>query len=254
MKSAILIDENDTDIKYLESLLHTYCPGIAVLAAAGDADSGHAAIQAFKPDIVFLGAELNDRRSFSMVQEFKDPCFEVIFTSTCSEYAMEAFRLQALDYLLKPIGINELQAAVYKAEQRIALKQANTLLQELMDGSDKNNNEGKIALPVLEGYKFVRPGDIVYCKASGSYTLLFFADGRSDLVSIRLGACEQLLPAPAFFRVHYSYIVNLSYVDQYVKGRGGYLMLHNGGAIDVAASRKEKFLEVIANQWRDNRR
>lgn len=231
---------------HLESLLRSYCPDITVIAAMTDITLGYKAVQAHQPDILFLDVEPEDERGFDLVHQFRDPRFEIIFTSAYEEYALEALKMQALDYLLKPIEIDELRAAILKAEQRIALKKANDRLQQILDRNDKNSDE-KIALPILEGYKFVRPRDITYCKASGSYTTFFFADGSSDLVSIRLGGCEQLLPASTFFRVHHSYIVNLTYVDQYVKGRGGYLVLQDGGQIDVAVSRKGEFLRVIAS-------
>jgi two-component system LytT family response regulator len=244
MIKVIIIEDKGTNIKTLKALLKEYCPNVTVAASATDVDAGYQCIQAHRPDIVFLDIELNNENGLDLVRKFSAPFFEVIFTTAYSQYAIDAFKLQALDYLLKPIGIDELQAAVLKAEQKIALKQANNHLLKLLDDKNRNSNE-KVALPTIEGFRFVSTKDIVYCKASGSYTYFYFANGEKELISIGLGTCEQFLPAPAFFRVHHSFIVNLSCIDKYIKGRGGYLILTNGTRIDVSISRKEEFLKAI---------
>lgn len=244
MKKVILIDDKATNIKTLQTLLDEYCPNVAVTGTARTIDEGYQCIQQHRPDIVFLDIELNNERGFDLLRKFSNIFFEVIFTTAYSQYALEALKVQALDYLLKPIGIDELQASLLKAEQRIAQKQANTRLLKLLDEKEIQET-GKIVLPSLDGYRLVDIKDIVYCKASGSYTQFLFANGTKELVSTRLGECAQLLPTTLFIRVHHSYIVNLSYIDRYVKGRGGYLVLHNGDQIDVAVSRKEEFLKAI---------
>jgi len=245
MKKVIILDDKATNINTLKALLEGFCPDVSVAATATDIETGYQCIQQHRPDIVFLDIELNHENGFDLIHRFSHVFFEIIFTTAYQQYAVEAFKVQALDYLLKPIGIDALQASIAKAEQKIALKQANQQLLKLLGARDKNDS-GKIALATLEGYKLVDPKDIVYCEASGSYTYFFFTNGKKEILSIRIGECERLLPQSSFFRVHHSYIVNLSYVEKYIKGRGGYLMLHNGIQVDVSVSRKEAFLKTIS--------
>ena len=246
MIKVVIIDDKGTNIKTLKVLLQDYCPDVAVLASATSVAEGYSSILSHRPDVVFLDIELIHESGFDLVQKFGAPFFEIIFTTAYSQYALEAVKVQALDYLLKPIGIEELQAALQKAEQKIALKQARNQLHQLLHEKSKSAHE-KIALPTLEGYKFVDQKDIVYCKASGSYTYFFLTNGKQELVCTGIGLCEQLLAPPAFFRVHHSFIVNIAHVDKYVKGRGGYLVLDEGRHVDESISRKDDFLKVIGH-------
>ncbi|PSK92230.1 LytR/AlgR family response regulator transcription factor [Taibaiella chishuiensis] len=246
MIKVVIIDDKGTNVKTLEVLLKDYCPDVTVLASATGVDTGYQCILQHRPDVVFLDIELIHESGFELVRKFGSPFFEIIFTTAYSQYALDAFKIQAVDYLLKPIGIAELQAALQKAEQKITLKQASNQLLKLLDEKSKSQQE-KIALPTLQGYKFVDQKDIVYCKAAGSYTYFFFTGGQRELVSTGIGLCEQLLAAPVFFRVHHSFIVNLGHIDKYVKGRGGYLVLDEGTHIDVSISRKDEFLKLIGH-------
>lgn len=248
MTKAILVDDKGTNIKLLETLIRNYCPSLTVVATATNIDEAFQYILLHLPQVVFLDVEMPGGSGFDLIHKFNPVFFEVIFTTAYSQYAVKAFREQALDYLLKPIDIDALQQAVIKAERQIALKESGNRLLSFLEQGNAIPAMKSIPLPALDGYLFVDPGDIVRCEASGSYTTFYLTDSQKILVSMRLKACEQLLPPTRFFRIHHSHIVNLSYIRKYVKGRGGYVQLHDGSTIDVAVTRRDDFLKIVGGK------
>jgi len=244
MKKVVLVDDKTTNMLLLKNLISEHCPSLLIAATASKLDEAYESISRHRPDIVFLDVEMPDGSGFDLLRRFSPPFFEVIFTTAYSRYAVEAFREHALGYLLKPIRIDELQQAVQRAEQQIELRQSGSRLLQYLERQEQAGVLSKIRLPSLEGYIFVNPQDIFRCEASGSYTTFYLAGGEKILISMRLKACEEMLPA-TFFRVHHSHIVNLSYIRKYVKGRGGQVLLLDGSEVDVAANRKEAFLKAI---------
>lgn len=248
MIKAILVDDKSTNIKLLETLVRDYCPSLRVVATAKSVEEAYHNILLHLPQVVFLDVEMPGGDGFDLIHKFNPVFFEVIFTTAYSQYAVKAFREQALDYLLKPIEIDALQQAVGKAERQIALKESGNRLLSFLEQHHATPAVKSIALPALDGYLFVDPADIIRCEASGSYTTFYLSDGQKVLVSLRLKVCEQLLPPTRFFRIHHSHIVNLSHIRKYVKGRGGYVQLQDGTALDVAATRRDDFLKIVGGQ------
>lgn len=247
MKKVILVDDKATNLQLMTTLIRQYCPTLIIAATATCVEEASNSISIHRPDIVFLDIEMPDGNGFDLLQRFQPVFFEVIFMTAYSQYAVKAFREQALDYLLKPIDIDALQQAVFKAERQIDMKQAGNRMLDYLKYKEEAIIPAieKIALPSLDGYVFVKPTQILRCEASGSYTTFHLKDGQKLLVSMRLKACEQLLPGNVFFRVHHSHIVNLDYIQKYVKGRGGHVELEDGTVIDVAATRRDDFLKLI---------
>lgn len=169
----------------------------------------------------------------------------MIFATAYSEYALQAFQVSAVDYLLKPIQIDQLQAAVDKA-----IRLANNAQTKERLGVLKENMESKsikkIALPMSHGLTFVPLTEILYLEADGSYTHVFLKDGNKFLISKKIKDFEQTLnPDNRFFRTHRSFIVNLNYIRQYVKQDGGHLVMENNAIIQIARDRKEEFNAII---------
>jgi two-component system LytT family response regulator len=246
MLTAIIADDKKANIDTLQQLLKMYCPSVMVSATAADTDTAYECINRIRPDLVFLDIEMPSGSGFDLLKRFKSVSFEVIFTTAYDQYAIKAFRENALDYLLKPVEIDALQHAVQKAENQVRLKQAG------QNNIPHNQHltlpfSSKISLPVQDGYLFIDHKDLVRCEGLGSYSHLFMADGKKILVSLRLKECEALLPPSIFFRVHNSHIINLQYISKYVRGRGGYILMQDGAMVDVAASRKDAFLERMKN-------
>ncbi len=247
---TLIIDDKIANINTLSKLLTLYCPQVELCATAENITEGYNAIVTLQPALVFLDIEMPDGSGFDLLSKFNDPGFEVIFTTAYNQYALRAFREQALDYLLKPIVIDELRQAVSKASQQIGLKQTHIDLEQLLQRLHIPQL-GKISIPVLDGYLFINQQDIIRCEASRSYTHFFMTDGRKLVVSLHLKECESLLPRGSFFRVHHSHIINLQYIVRYTKGRGGYVQMTDNSTVEVAASKKEAFLELMKTGLRD---
>jgi len=242
MLKTIIVDDKTANIQLLKGLIREYCPQLAVTATASDLDEAYALIVQHQPDIVFLDIELTEGSGFDLIHKFTETAFEIIFVTAYSQYAVQAFREQALDYLLKPIDIDALLAAVAKAENHIRLKQA------ALPAAPPPSLTGKISLPTLEGYLFINHTDIIRCAASGSYTTFYLKNGEKLLTSMRLKECEELLPPAHFFRIHHSQLINLNYVSRYIRGRGGYILMEDGSTADVAVNRKADFLRVMGQK------
>ncbi|PSK92454.1 LytR/AlgR family response regulator transcription factor [Taibaiella chishuiensis] len=247
---TIIIDDKTANITTLSKLLTLYCPQIELCATAENITEGYNAIVALQPALVFLDIEMPDGSGFDLLSKFDNPGFAVIFTTAYNQYAIRAFRERALDYLLKPIVIDELRQAVSKASQQAGLQQKHADLEQHLQRLQAAQL-GKISIPVLDGYLFINQQDIIRCEASRSYTHFFMADGRKLVVSLHLKECEGLLSHGPFFRVHHSHIINLQYIVRYTKGRGGYVQMTDNSIVEVAASKKEAFLELIKTGLRD---
>ena len=249
MIKAIIIDDEIHCRKTLGMLLKEYCPGVQVMEQCSDAESGLAAIQRLKPDLVFLDIEMPNMNGFEMLEKLPEIHFEIIFTTSYDQYAIKAFRFSALDYLLKPVGREELQRAVEKVAQRLQFplpQQLEILLQKLHQPASSIQ---KIALPTMEGLQMIAVSSIISCASDSNYTLFFLKNKQKLIVSRPLKEIEEMLEDYSFLRVHNSYLVNLNEIDKYVKGEGGYLVMTDGSNIDVSRSKKE----ILLNKLRPNR-
>jgi two-component system LytT family response regulator len=172
--------------------------------------------------------------------------FEVIFVTAFDKYMLQALKYSALDFLLKPVNIDELKNAVKNAEVRIRKNSINQQLQVLLDNFKKPEpGLKKIAVPTVDGFDFVLVSDIIRCEAHGAYTKIHINNSRQVLVSKPLKDYEALLPDDLFFRIHSSNLINLNYIKKYNRGRGGLIELDDGSVIEVAARRKDEFLKRL---------
>ena len=246
MITAIIVDDVQKSRALLLQLLTQNCPQVTVLGMASSADEAHFLILDKKPQLVFLDVEMPNDSGFDLMMRFQSPDFEVIFTTAYDRYALQAIKFCALDYLLKPINIEELKAAVIKTEdklnQNITKRNFSILIENL-----KNNNhkDHKIGIPTLEGLIFIKVDDILYCTADRSYTNIQLKNKRTILATRKIKEFEQLLSDHDFFRIHRSFLINLNYIEKYYKGAGGYVVMSNSKAIDVARRKKDDFLERL---------
>jgi two-component system LytT family response regulator len=209
-------------------------------------EDGIREIEALKPDIVFLDVEMPRMNGFIMLQRLTNRDFELIFTTAFDQYAIEAIRASALDYLVKPVEVEELTAAVDRAmrkrQQPAGAVRIETLLHNLLPG---NASVKRIAIPSLEGYQFVDTDHILYLEAFSNYTLLFLQGNQKITVSRTLKDFEDLLPPDVFIRIHHSHIINKNQVSKYIKGEGGQVVMNNGKVLDVARRKKDDFLRAF---------
>jgi two-component system LytT family response regulator len=183
---------------------------------------------------------------FEMLQKVRDYTFDIIFTTAYDEYAIQAFKVSAMDYLLKPIDVSELQSSVQKVVDKHESVDSNKKLDILLTNLE-NGATGfeKLAIPSLKGLDFVNVRDILYCEGDGNYTTIHTVQGEKFLISRTMKETEELLHNPSFFRTHQSYLVNLNGIKQYIKGSGGQLVMQNGTVIMVARARKDALMKLI---------
>jgi two-component system LytT family response regulator len=247
MLNAILIDDEPECLRSLAHDLQLHCPDVTVVAQCDNGKDAIKAIHATSPDIVFLDIDMPYINGFDLLEMVHDVEFEVIFTTAYDQYAIQAFRISAVDYLLKPIDTNALKDAVEKVRilrgKGHNSKQISFLIQQIKDL--ENNSVRKIALPTFDGLEFVHMDDIIYCQSDGAYSTVYFTDGNKLYISKTLRYLEDALCTFHFFRVHNSYIVNLNHVKKYSKTDGGLLVLSNGEKVRVSRSKKDELLDLF---------
>jgi two-component system LytT family response regulator len=248
MVRGIIVDDEFKSRESLRILLEDFCEGVEVCALCQNVDEGINAIRELKPEVVFLDIQMQRESGFDLLTRIKDINFEVIFTTAHSEYAIKAFKFSAIDYLLKPIDIEELRQAIDKLNNKIN-DTTSIRLQHLIQNLKIQPAESyKLALPTFEGLIFVKVSDIIYCGASSNYTEIFTQDGKKHLVSRTLKEYDELLSDQNFYRIHNSYLVNLNAVKKYVRGEGGYVIMNNDQSLDVSKRKKDGFLEKIGTK------
>ncbi|HLF64151.1 MAG TPA: response regulator [Saprospiraceae bacterium] len=247
MLKAILIDDEPECLHSLAHDLEAHCPGVEIMAQCDNGKEAIKMIHAHDPDVLFLDIDMPYINGFDLLEMVPEVNFEVIFTTAYDKYAIQAFRISAVDYLLKPIDTEALSMAVEKVrilrEKGNTSKQISFLIQQIKDL--ENNNVRKIALPTFDGLEFIHMDDILYCQSDGAYSHVFFTDGRKLYISKTLRYLEDALCNFHFFRVHNSYIVNLNHVNKYSKTDGGLLILSNGMKVRVSRSRKDELLGLF---------
>jgi two-component system LytT family response regulator len=244
MLKSIIVDDELKSRESLKKMVTNFCEEVEVCALCQNVAEGREAIEQYKPDIVFLDVQMQRETGFDLLATVKKIDFEVIFTTAHSEFAIRAIKYAAIDYLLKPIDIEELRKAVAKVEKKQNENMEGRLEQLIINLKNGAENY-KLALPTSEGLTFIKISEILYCKAAGNYTEIFMADGKKHLVSRQLIEYDELLSEQGFFRIHHSCLINLNYIKNYVKGEGGYIVMSDGASLDVSRRKKEAFLERI---------
>jgi two-component system LytT family response regulator len=247
MLKAILIDDEPECLRSLAFDIGQQCPGVEIVAQCDNGKEAIKAIHALTPDVLFLDIDMPFINGFDLLEMVPDVDFEVIFTTAHDKYAIQAFRISAVDYLLKPIDTDALKLAVEKVRllrtKGSSSREISFLIQQLKDL--ENNNVRKIALPTFDGLEFIHMDDILYCQSDGAYSNVFFTDGNKMYISKTLRYLEDALCNFHFFRVHNSYIVNLNHVSKYSKTDGGLLILSNGEKVRVSRSKKDELLGLF---------
>ena len=247
MIRTVVIEDEEHSRKMLKEMLHEQCPQLNVVGDADSVKTGLTAIAEKRPELVFLDIELQSETSFEILERLPEINFELVFTTAFDHYALKAIKFCAIDYLLKPIDLNELRTAVAKAEKRLNREYLNRNLEVLVNNlKSGSQNNHKIALSTLEGLLFVNVSDIIYCESSGPYTHFILKHANKIVTSKHLKEYENLLSGYDFFRIHKSYLVNLGEIQKYIRGEGGQLIMSDGAALSVSKQRKEDFLNIYS--------
>jgi len=249
MISAIHVEDEPRNIELLESLVKAHCNDLVNLVGnARNTRDALALIRNKKPQLVYLDIELNRGNAFELLEELHNSGeldFQVIFITAYNEYAVKAFRYNAIDYLLKPISIDELKEATLKALNKINQLTGNENILMALNQLKINLNISKVGIPVADGVLFTKTDDIVRMEAKGSYTILYLADGKKITSTKNLKDFETILPEGIFFRVHHSWIINLKFLRKYYRGKSSYMEMEDGSTVSVSIRKKGKFLDFL---------
>ncbi len=242
MTRTIIIDDEEDARESLKLLLNKFCPNLNIIAICQDPMEGISAIQTHQPELVFLDVQMPFMSGFDLLEKIGKPNFSTIFVTAHNQYAIKAIRFSALDYLLKPVDVDELLTAVNRFHN-LRKTDYSGLIHNI---KSRLGLDDKLAVPTLNGLDFVYLQDIIHCKAEGAYTQIILKDSQQIVVSKSLKDFENILDPSIFCRVHHSAIINLKQIDRYIKGEGGYALMSNGDHIDISRRKKEEFMKLIA--------
>ena len=245
MIRAIVIDDELESRNTIFNILNNFCDNVSVVGQAENVADGIKIISNEKPDVIFLDIQMPDGSGFDLLEKITPIDFQVIFVTAYDQYALKAIKFSALDYILKPVDPQQLIDAVNKIKEPGAdigaiTKKITTLLR------NKNGFE-RITLPTFEGFRFINLKDIVRCEADNNYTNFYLNSGEKILVTKTLKEYDECLSGLDFVRVHQSHLVNIKFVDRYIKGDGGTIVMVDGSQVDVSRRRKEEFLERMTS-------
>lgn len=238
----LIVDDEQHCIDTLLSMLKRKYPEWDKIKYCHNVKEAKVQISLIDPDLIFLDVEMPYENGFQLLKSYKEVSFEVIFTTAYEHYALKAIKFNAMDYLLKPYGMHDLENAVEKfLEKRRNTHQNNPALQSFIANMQQTSK--KIALPTAQGLIFIPLENIIRCEAKDNYSKIFLTDGTSHIICKTLKDFEYLLEEMNFCRVHYSHLINLQHVKKYIQGSGGIVLMSDGSSIDVSRRRKPEFLK-----------
>jgi len=243
---AVIIDDEQHSLETTDILVRKYCPGVLVMGLADSPEKGITLIDALKPQLVFLDIAMPRMNGFEMLQfvQFKE--FDIIFTTAFDAYAIKAFKVNAIDYLLKPIEPEELIKAVDKVKSKVEKNLHLNRIDEILQSSGLQGfKKNKLALPVEGKIAMLEYDSILYCESDGNYTKIHLSTQKTIMVSRTLKDIESMLPQPIFMRIHHSYVVNVNHIKEYIRGEGGEVLLSNGDQLRVLRNKKEELLAAL---------
>ena len=245
MITALLVDDEQKARNVLRTLLETHCPEVHIIGEAANVPAALQLIHQHNPQLVFLDIEMPGYSGLQLLELVEKPKFQVIFTTAYSEYALQAFEVSAVDYLLKPLRIEKLVQSVKKALQQIAGHSTPERL-EALQRNMRFERLQQLVLPLSDGYLFIAPDDIELLEAEGSYTRIYKADGTVVLVTRLLREFEKHLDkATGFFRCHRSFLLNLNYVRRWLKTEASIIQLVSGKEVPISRDKREELERII---------
>ena len=249
MIKALLVDDEVNNLDNLQFLLHHDCEGIEVVGKAKNAGQARDWLANHTADVIFLDINMPGENGFQFLTSVVTQNFKVVFVTAYDEYAIQAIKASALDYILKPVNIDELKTAVEKVRHSlnnpVAVEQNQRLMEHFLQAVNKKIPPKKIALPQLGGISFIEVDDIVSLQADGNYTIIHLNSMQKLVITKTLKDFEELLDQTQFARIHKSYIVNLKYIKEYSTTDGGVVKMTDGNQWSISRRQLESFLEKM---------
>lgn len=228
---ALVVDDEKHCRDSLKACLAKVCPQVKIIHSVDSAAEARKLVKGHSYDVIFLDVEMPHEDGLSFIDSIDSLEFPVIFTTAHNTYALKAIKSRALDYLLKPINKADLALAINKLYHK--------------EKKPTNISYSKVPLPTLEGLVFNYPSEIIRCEADGAYTHIYM-QGNSLIVSQNIGVIENILRPYGFFRIHKSYLINLNHIKQYIKGRGGSVIMADNAQLEVSRRKREDFLLAVS--------
>lgn len=245
MIKAVIIDDEINNQELISNLLKSYAENVQVVGLANSVDSAYKAINEHHPDLIFLDIQMPDGTGFDLLKKFEKINFKIIFVTAHQEFAIEAFKYSALDYLLKPLSPANLLAAVKKAEETMGEEELNTKLKILLNNiAEPIKNKKKIVLKTMERIYSVDLDDIIRFESDGGYTKVYLTDGKRIMVSKTMKEFDDLLLDAGFLRVHHSHLINMNHLFCFEKTEG-HVVMKDDSVVPVSNRKKDQLLELL---------
>ena len=249
MKAIIIEDEKNVREGFVK-LLNTFCPEIEVVNVAGDVESGIDIVMQSNFDILFLDINLPDGSGFDLLHRLKKRDFNTIFVTAYDQYAIDAFKISAVDYLLKPVSPDLLKKAIIKVKEQAQKTTTDDIIDVTRQRMHRNFSQTeKIILRGADNMQIVVIMDVIYCAAEGSYTKFYLQDNREIMVSMNLKEYEHLLEPYGFARCHHSFLINLYHVTSLQKADGGTVIMTGGISLPLSTRKKSNIVEALKERF-----
>lgn len=242
---TILIEDEPLVLQSQSALIQKYCPNVEIIGTAQDLSSGKKLIEQSNPDLVLMDIQLAEGTSFELLKSLHQLDFEIIFITAFSQYAIKAIKFNALDYLLKPVDVDDLKEAIKRAIYHRSQKSTNLRLQSFLNNTSSSDHQKIITLHTSETLEFVKVDQIIRCKAEGAYTNFHTVENKTIIVSKNIKTYENLLEGNNFFRPHQSHLINKMHIKKYFKNDGGYILMSDNSKIPVSKYKRSDFLKWI---------
>lgn len=244
--NTIIIDDEPDAVNFMQSIIKEYCPALEVIGKAHNALDGIKVIREQNPDLILLDVEMPHGSGFDLLSQFPDKTFDVIFITAFNHYAIRAIKFSAVDYILKPVNINEFIVAINKViEKRSYASLPNRNLETLLENL-RSATPVKLAIPTSDGMEYVTTTEIIRIEADRSYSWFHLTGKRSILVCKNLKEYQDLLNDRNFFRSHNSHLINLIHVKKYIRSEGGAIEMADGARVPISRTRRDLFLTHMA--------
>jgi two-component system, LytTR family, response regulator len=246
---ALIVDDEFQGRSFMQKILEREHPDIDVVGQASTIAEAVDRIEMHNPNLIFLDVMLGRENAFELFDRIQEFSFEIIFTTAHHEYAVKAFKINALDYLLKPIDLQELSDAIEKVRARLDKESARTSSLQIENLANilrsVNKSIDKLAIPNTDGFVMVHLSEIIYCESDSNYTVFHLTNNRKLTSSYTLRQYDDMLSSQDFFRAHKSFLINLSHINRYLKSDGGVIMMSNGKAVELSRRNKEKLMKLL---------
>lgn len=246
MINAIIVDDEHANRELMQNLLQTHCPSVKVIGIADSVMTAYEEITQKKPNLIFLDIQMPNGNGFQLLEKFQEIVFDVIFVTSFDQYAINAIKFSALDYLLKPIDISELKLAVEKAIKKVEKENKFKLYENLLHNINPNVTDKKMAIRVKNDTIFIKMSDVSYIQADGNYSTIYLTNGEKYYISKTLKEIDEFTTdLKAFIRINKSVIINSTQCIKYQKGEAATISLKSGETFEISRRKKTEVLDKL---------